>query len=890
MLAVSKKILYLLSYLSTLGAWTSSFSSEKPMTLKPCASDQLCLSAKALGKSQTFLWLESLITNDYTPQFESLGTRKSLVHFERKGHALLLYQAVDGQQVDLDRAENFLIYKFPITHEQDGWIQFDFSAGVRDVSMSDYVSKGTEIGYRIDKNVVTNMFIAKSGALVIDQEGQLLPFDIGQRLSLAARMRYMISSYSKNESFAAKEGSRFENVGFFESPSVVEPGSGRAVNYIARWDISKPIVFHVSAKVPEDFREAVKAGVRYWDEIIPGFKVVVEDAPEGIRAPHPDYNLIEWVDWKNAGYAYADFSVDPLSGEMMHASVFMTSSWAFYSAQQVRRLLRTLEEQSENTKDKGFHLSKHQNTLSCHHNTKELRDSLRQILSMQQDDKLLLQLSQEMIANVVAHEIGHTLGLRHNFAGHTAASLSPLEIDQELEDHLNDPEKELSRNLEVSSTVMDYPSFAVDILIGNQVMKGTYEAFEYDKLAIEWGYNTEKREEEYDFIGPLFCTDGAASRKIYADCGRFLLGANVFSGPVHQLGKSISFIPYSILEHYIGKNAPINPLDAVPIRKVDLEPLVRSISNNMIYEYKSILSRFSGKMRSLEVERSKAYVDNFDDYARQAQYVEWVNSHAKAFGGANTLLVTVFENAGFLDIGRVSKVSSIPAFNNALEQLIADVANTEERETESLAKALPEKWGANAMNNWIELTEDEYSFVGADGKTHTFDADDLSIIRRQGLKAMQKIFRSSLRGLLQAIADSSFDLESKTFEYPKNEGIEMLLERQVGKIAKAIILPESNSEFVNGTWKNSKIFYRTVPQFVYPHDIRLAATGILSKEKHSAWGAQDRKNISEALNQKIKKYLGMGICNVESDELSLPLRVWLEKQKDIYFSLTSRCN
>ena len=889
MLSLSKKILPFIICLGSFGVSTISTAEEEASKIKPCESGQVCLSQKALGKDQLFLWLESLITNDYTPQFESLGTRKSLVHFERKGQSLLLYQAVEGNQVDLQRAEAAVIYKFPIAKETDDWIEFDFSAGVRDVALSDF-GKGAEVGYGIEKNIVSNMFVSKSGALVVDQDGRLLPVDNGVRISIVARMRYMISSYTKNEQFVAKEGSRFENVGYFESPSLIEAETGRLINYIARWDISKPIVFHVSSQVPEDFREAIKAGVRYWDGIIPGFKVEAHDAPEGIRAPHPDYNLIDWVDWKNAGYAYADFSVDPLTGEMMHASVFMTSFWGFHSAEQVRRMIRTLEDQERSKSEvKGFHLSKHQSTLTCHHNSKDLRDSLREILTMQQDEKLLLKLSQEMIAGVVAHEIGHTLGLRHNFAGHTAASMSPREIDLVMEEHLREPNKELTRNLEVSSTVMDYPTFAVDLMIGNQVLKSSGEVYAYDKRAIEWGYEKERKEEEYDFDGPLFCTDGHAYNQTYVDCGIFRLGANIFSGPFHQLGKAIKQIPSNILEYYIGKVAPYSSVEAIPVRKVNLDPLVQRLANSMASDYQSLLAIFSGDKRSLEVERSKSFVDNFSDYERRSQYVDWVGNQAEAFGGADVLLGKPFENAGFLDIGGRGRSRAVPKFANAVDQLIADVSE-ESKDLDPVAFAPPEKWAAESIKRFISLTEGGYSFVGADGKEHSFSEEETSLIRKRGLEAMEKIFRLTLLGFLKGIGNASFDLESQAFEFPLADGIEAQLETKIGSIAEAFILPESNVDFVKGTWEDSRVFYRMVPQFVYPHNIRIAATDMLLNENHKSWGAPSRKTVSKSLAAKIKKYLGAAICDVDSEELSLPIRVWLEKQKLIYLKLQAGCN
>ena len=44
-------------------------------------------------------------------------------------------------------------------------------------------------------------------------------------------------------------------------------------------------------------------------------------------------------------------------------------------------------------------------------------------------DEVILRMSQDYVREVVAHEVGHVLGLRHNFAGSLAATLSHTEME-----------------------------------------------------------------------------------------------------------------------------------------------------------------------------------------------------------------------------------------------------------------------------------------------------------------------------------------------------------------------------------------------------------------------------------------------------------------------------
>ena len=47
-----------------------------------------------------------------------------------------------------------------------------------------------------------------------------------------------------------------------------------------------------------------------------------EAAPEGVTAPDARYNLVQWVPWDNAGFAYADILVDPQTDALHELSRF----------------------------------------------------------------------------------------------------------------------------------------------------------------------------------------------------------------------------------------------------------------------------------------------------------------------------------------------------------------------------------------------------------------------------------------------------------------------------------------------------------------------------------------------------------------------------------------
>lgn len=85
-----------------------------------------------------------------------------------------------------------------------------------------------------------------------------------------------------------------------------------------------------------------------------------------------------------------------------------------------------------------------------------------------------------LLSNLVAHEVGHTLGLRHNFKGSSVYSL----------DQINS--KKLAGKTSLASSVMDYNPVNIRMEAGQ--MQGDYTmqgVGEYDTWAIQYGYTTE---------------------------------------------------------------------------------------------------------------------------------------------------------------------------------------------------------------------------------------------------------------------------------------------------------------------------------------------------------------------------------------------------------------
>ncbi|MCJ7680925.1 MAG: zinc-dependent metalloprotease, partial [Candidatus Aminicenantes bacterium] len=145
----------------------------------------------------------------------------------------------------------------------------------------------------------------------------------------------------------------------------------------------EPIVYYVDSGVPEPIRSALVEGALWWNEAFTaiGYKNAfqVEVLPEGADPLDIRYNMINWVHRSSRGWSYGASIQDPRTGEIIKGHVALGSL-------RIRQDYLIAQALAGNFDEFGD-------------NSKELRE-----------------MALARIRQLSCHEVGHTLGLGHNYA------------------------------------------------------------------------------------------------------------------------------------------------------------------------------------------------------------------------------------------------------------------------------------------------------------------------------------------------------------------------------------------------------------------------------------------------------------------------------------------
>jgi len=415
-----------------------------------------------------FLYVESLPagigSNDIGLDRGQLGN-SFIVRFDRTGPKVLLvapnydFRAitnnVDEKLAVKDAFAESTLWGFEVAAEENGHVLVDASAFyLRDVhQVTTTLQRGQQGNYRLEasrcafylpntKNFPLNTEVETTLTFTGEPTGQFVRQVVPVPEAITVRERHSFVQLPppgyKPRVFDPRASFYGINYMDFATP-IEEPITKR---YISRHRLEKkdpnaavsepvaPIVYYVDRGAPEPVRSALVEGARWWNQAFEaiGYKDAfrVEVMPPNVDPMDVRYNVIQWVHRSTRGWSYGNSLSDPRTGEIIQGRVSLGSLRDRQDFLIAEGLLAPYE--------KGRPLS-----------------------------PKLLEMVLARLRQLAAHEVGHTLGLQHNYAA------SPVN----------------------RSSVMDYP--APYAKLGADGIPDLSDAYargigEWDKVSIAYGY------------------------------------------------------------------------------------------------------------------------------------------------------------------------------------------------------------------------------------------------------------------------------------------------------------------------------------------------------------------------------------------------------------------
>ena len=256
----------------------------------------------------------------------------------------------------------------------------------------------------------------------------------------------------------------------------------------------KPITFWIENSTPLEWRETIKDAVLKWNIAFEkaGFKnaIVVKTQPDDADWDAGDirYNVLRWTSSPNPPFGgYGPSMANPRTGEIIAADIMLEfvhfTNRVFYEKLYLDPNANMSLDDDDTHSENFEHIC-----LAGEHVHENILYGKTIYPELSSDDIELGKLEKDNMYRLIMHEVGHTLGLNHNFKS----------------SHLYSPEEltnpELIKGKSINGSVMEYPASNVSLDKSKQAQFSDVSVGPYDVWAIEFAYKPKLTSSEINDI------------------------------------------------------------------------------------------------------------------------------------------------------------------------------------------------------------------------------------------------------------------------------------------------------------------------------------------------------------------------------------------------------
>ncbi|MBC7717314.1 MAG: zinc-dependent metalloprotease [Pseudorhodobacter sp.] len=274
--------------------------------------------------------------------------------------------------------------------------------------------------------------------------------------------------------------------------------SNPRLHYVNRWRLEKkepelamsepkePIVYWLDKNIPLRYRAAVTAGILEWNKAFEkiGFKnaVVAKQQPDDADWDNLDakHASIRWFTGADVGFARGPNHSDPRTGEILDADIAMSDVFGRGSRRFIVEDVATSAQFKASPLQAGAKHNLHAEYCDYAHEAASEMDFALDLLEargdIEPDSPEAEAFVQSVVKDTITHEVGHTLGLKHNFKGSTVVSRSQLQDENFTEAN------------GISGSVMDYNAYNLPVAGERKASFNNSTIGPYDYWAIEYAY------------------------------------------------------------------------------------------------------------------------------------------------------------------------------------------------------------------------------------------------------------------------------------------------------------------------------------------------------------------------------------------------------------------